>query len=366
MALQRLKENNIILASIILLLIITLLAPNLVPSYPYFIDWKTILALATLFLITTAIRDSGYLDFLAMKIIGKVKGERELAIIFTLLAFLLSMVITNDVTLLVLVPLTLSLQKHVAKDIKKIIIFEAMAVNAGSALTPIGNPQNLYLWHLWDIGFLNFVAYLLPISLLMLLLLLIFLFFTFPKKCMGKMEASGNLEKDMIMVVISILLLIIFVISIDMGFELYIIPLVFIIYLIYGRQVYRHVDWPLLLLFILLFLDFNALGHIPFIEEFLSSRNLSGVSTFIYASLFSQFMSNVPAAVLLGNFTKDMKSLVYGVSVGGNGTIIASLANLIALRYVKDKKWVLDFHKYSIAYFLASFAIVILLYRIIF
>jgi len=363
MNLRSLREDYVLLASLILLLIITLASPNLIVSYPSFINWETLLTLAALFLITTAIKDSQYLDILASRIIKRTKKERNLALILILLAFILSMVITNDVTLLVLVPLTLSLQKYIARDIKKMIIFEAIAVNAGSALTPIGNPQNLYLWQVWNVGFYEFVYLLLPLALLMLALLLLLAFLSFPAKQMEKVEISESWEEKKVLAVISIVLLLLLIGLMDLHMELYIIPIVFLIYLVLNRRVYLHVDWTLLLIFLLFFLDFNAMAQLPIIKDFLTSQNIHGVSAFAYGAIFSQFMSNVPAAIFLSNFTTDFKALVYGVSVGGNGTIIASLANLIALRMVKDKKLFIEFHKYSLLYFAISFIIVFLLLR---
>ncbi len=366
MKLERLKKDYILFASLILLAIITLLYPQLIMQYPSFIDWNTIFILATLFLITTALKDSGYLDLLARKVIKKIRNERNFAVILVILSFFLSMVVTNDVTLLVIIPFTLSLQKYLNKDLSKIIIFEAIAVNSGSILTPIGNPQNIYLWHMWGIGFFNFIAILLPLSILMLVLLLIFIYLIFPRKTIQKMKIKKEIKKDKILGIMSIVFLLVLIAFMHLGIFWYLVPIVFISYAIYGRESYKDVDWALIIIFILFFLNFNALGHIPAIKEFLKDKTMNGASTFIYASVFSQFMSNVPAAILLSNFTKNFKALVYGVSVGGNGTIIASLANLIALRFIKDKKWIIDFHKYSISYFLLTFTIFLLFYYIIF
>ncbi len=358
---ENLRDNYVLLASLILLLIITILAPYLVPQYPYFINWNTILTLAALFLITTAMRDSQYLDITASKAIKRIRKERNLAIMLIFLAFFLSMVITNDVALLILVPLTLSLQKYIAKDIKMMIIFEVLAVNAGSALTPIGNPQNLYLWQIWGIGFYQFMYILFPLTIGMLLILLLFAMFAFPSKCMEKIEIENPKNGNKNLALLSIALLVILIIFMDLRIELYIIPVIFIVYALYGRKTYLHVDWLLLLTFVLFFIDFNALGNLPLITDFLSYQNINGSTAFAYGAIFSQFISNVPAAILLGNFTQDMKMLVYGVSVGGNGTIIASLANLIALRFVRDKKWTWEFHKYSLAYFAVTFLLVLII-----
>ena len=364
MSFQNLKRDYILLSSLLLLAIITLVYPSLISHYSEFIDWKTIAILASLFLITTAMKDSGYLDYVAARVIKRIRGERNLAFALVILAFLLSMIVTNDVTLLVLVPFTLSLQKYLARDIKKIIIFETIGVNVGSALTPIGNPQNIYIWSLWKVSFFQFIFVLLPLVGILLLILLIFLYIIFPKRCLDKIDVKERVEKNTVMATISLIFLFLLIVVMHLDIFWYFLPVIFISYIIYGRKTYLHVDWALILIFILFFLDFNALGHIPSVENFLSSRDLSGLSAFTYGALFSQFMSNVPATILLSNFTTDFKALVYGVSVGGNGIIIASLANLIALRFVRDRKWIWEFHKYSIAYFLLSFGVVAILFLV--
>lgn len=353
--LKNIMRDYVLISSILLLILITAAYPYLVNQYISFISWNTIFILAALFLITTAIKDSRYLDILSAKVVENVKTERNLSLLLVILAFTLSMAITNDVTLLILVPFTLSLQKYVAKDIRKMIIFETIAVNAGSALTPIGNPQNIYLWKIWNIGFYEFMLALLPVWILMLIMLVIFVFLVFPSKEIEKMTVEREMKCDKFLATISVIMLITLIIAMDAGWEIYVIPAVFCVYAIYGRKVYLHVDWALLLVFLIFFVDFNALGHIPFIRNFLASRSLNGLNAIFYGSVFSQFMSNVPAAVLLANFTVDYRALAYGVSIGGNGTIIASLANLISLRFVKDRKWILEFHKYSIIYFAITF-----------
>ena len=358
---RNLRKDYVFIIALLLFIILSILFPSLISKYPYFVDWGTLLTLSALFLITTAIMDSHYLEIISIKIIKKIESERNLALIFVFLAFALSMFITNDVTLLIIVPLTLALQSYVKQDIKKMIIFEALAVNAGSALTPIGNPQNLYLWNLWGIGFGSFILRVYPVSIILLVILIIMVFLIFPSKHLEKIKIGGVKRVDKNLVAISIFLLGAMIVFMDMNLEFYAIPIIFGIYLAYRRRVYLHVDWILILIFLLFFIDFNAIGNIPMIREYFLNQSLSGVKLFTYSAIFSQFMSNVPAAIFLSNFTNDIKSLVYGVSVGGNGIIIASLANLIALRFVKDRKWSIEFHKYSVTYFLITFAIVFFL-----
>jgi len=111
-----------------------------------FIDWKTIRALISLLLITTALKLSNFFEYLSTKSIKYFKTERNLSFVFILLSLFLSMFLTNDITLFILVPLTLAFSSQIKNDLTKLVIFEAIAVNVGSELTPFGNPQNIFLF----------------------------------------------------------------------------------------------------------------------------------------------------------------------------------------------------------------------------
>ncbi len=360
MPIKKLREDYMLLISLVLLLAVSLINPSLISSYPQFVHWGTILILATLFLITTALKTSGFLDSFALRLLLKLSNGRNMALLLILLSFFLSMFITNDVTLLVLVPLTISLGKFMREDIKKVIIFETLAVNAGSALTPVGNPQNIYLWHLWNVSFFAFVIHLLPLCALMLILLILFAFLVFPSKNIEKIEYPVQQKEERFLSYLSLILLLIFIVLMQFNLQLYMVPVVFLAYL-YRPKIYREVDWPLLLIFILFFIDFNAIGRLQPVQSYLSSRSLGPVDVYAYSALFSQGISNVPAAILFSNYTTAYPFLVYGVSVGGNGTLIASLANIIALRFINDRRFILEFHKYSLPYFLVSFILFLLL-----
>ncbi|KAA0011030.1 MAG: DUF1646 domain-containing protein [Thermoplasmata archaeon] len=130
-------------------ILLTIVYPEKVKEYPYFVDWKTILTLAGLLVISTGIKESGYFYHAFRQILVKLKTERALVLFLIFLSALLSTFLTNDVCLFIVVPLTLALQKILRNNIIKMVIFEAIAVNVGSLLTPIGNPQNLFLWHIF-------------------------------------------------------------------------------------------------------------------------------------------------------------------------------------------------------------------------
>lgn len=140
------KQEALLLLLVLLLVCFAVFDPR--PDWRYYelVEWRTIAALTGLLVITTGLKESGYLNQTALGIIGTVSNERSLALLLVLMVALLSMLLTNDVALFITVPLTLSLQRLLNISLLKLIVFEALAVNVGSALTPIGNPQNLFLW----------------------------------------------------------------------------------------------------------------------------------------------------------------------------------------------------------------------------
>jgi Na+/H+ antiporter NhaD/arsenite permease-like protein len=271
-------------------------------------------------------RDTKFLDYISLKILKK-SNRIFIALIF--LTLFLSAIITNDVSLFVIVPLTLIIHRYInmsLKDLEKLIIFEGIAANIGSALTPIGNPQNLFLYHFYNIGALEFIINMLPFEIFGILVILPFLEF---KRYDAKVDIDIEFKKEWI-IYIAIFILVLLCIFECLEF-LYILPLILAV-IIYKRV---RVDWLFLLTFIFLFVDIEGLKRIGIIDIF--SIKCDEIMLMIYSSLLSQIISNVPATVLLSNLYSNWLPIAYGVNVGGNGTLIASFANLITLR-LSDKK----------------------------
>jgi len=205
------KREPLLIALIAFFLILIFISlPSLwlsLRSYPY----QTLLAIISLMMITTAIKESGYLSQIAKRLIIRIRNERYLAIFLLSLSSLLASFLTNDIALFIVIPLTLEIQRRVKKDLEKLVILEAIAVNVGSSLTPIGNPQNLYLWHVQHITFLQFVIQMLLPALLSFILLLIFALILFPKR---KVEIIEGYEKtrDKKIFIISLSILIAFIV----------------------------------------------------------------------------------------------------------------------------------------------------------
>ncbi|NOY11482.1 MAG: hypothetical protein GXO67_05250, partial [Archaeoglobi archaeon] len=167
---NRVGRNAPLVVFVFLLAVISIAFPEKVREYPGFVDWRAVSGLAGLLVITTGLRESGYLSEIAEKLAKSSGTERGIVLRLCLLSALLGATVTNDAAILVVVPITVSLSGVV--NVRRAVTLEAISANAGSTLTPIGNPQNLLLWHQWGVSFTEFVAsMLLPFLIQMLVLL---------------------------------------------------------------------------------------------------------------------------------------------------------------------------------------------------
>jgi Na+/H+ antiporter NhaD/arsenite permease-like protein len=162
--LSRLAEDALLLVLLLALLPLWWWSGEHWRALPSLVDWRTVAALAGLMVLSRALEDSGYLTALGQRLMDRARGERRLALLLVWLSAALAAVITNDVALFIVVPLTLSLRSVAELPVGRLIIFEALAVNAGSALSPMGNPQNLFLWQSRSLGFVEFLLAMLPLA----------------------------------------------------------------------------------------------------------------------------------------------------------------------------------------------------------
>ncbi len=341
-----------------LLVVLVLLLPPLlwlVPTGPVglaaLVDWKTIGALAGLMVLSRGLEASGLIDRMGRRIILRLRSERGLAVALVLFAAGLSAVVTNDVALFVTVPLTLALGRMVALPVGRLVIFQALAVNAGSAASPVGNPQNLFLWQVYGLGFGEFLLAMLPLAAAMLAILLALVPLGFAARRLALPGEGAPLALRPGMMAVSLSAYPAFLALVNAGFALPAAGVVIILYLLLFPSVLRWVDWPLLLVFVLMFVDLGLLGRLPAIAESIPlAMEIPGGAYTLGAGL-SQVMSNVPAAIFLAPFVEDWRALAWGVSVGGFGLAIGSLANLIALRLVREAGMWREFHLWAVPMF---------------
>ncbi len=310
--------------------------PNL--KYIDYIDFRTLGLLFCLMAVMAGFNRLGVFKFVAENMLSKIKSINGLSLILGLLCFFSSMFITNDVALITFVPFTATALKLSSRMDKLIwiVTIETVAANLGSMLTPIGNPQNLYLFSAFHMGLGDFISTILPYALLSLLLILSSSMLTGKGKIEVKNDEISYKFSKAHIVVYSIL----FIIALLTVFRIipYIITVIITVavILIFDRKVILKVDYSLLFTFIFLFIFIGNLGEIKPISDFL--KNIVNGNEVLVGVLSSQIFSNVPATILLSKFTENARALLIGVNLGGLGTLIASMASLISFKFVAKEK----------------------------
>ncbi len=330
------------------------------------VDWQTVGALAGLLAITQGVEKSGMLQATAQRLLARTTTQRSLALLLTASAALLSALVTNDVSLFLLVPLTRVLATQAHLPLARLVVLEALAVNAGSALTPIGNPQNLYLWHRSGESFVGFMGMMLPTVAVMLFWLFVAVWFLVPRTPIAiKADTEGTAKAAPVqprLLALSGVLFVGFVVALDRHWLLAGLGVVFGVFLLSYPRVLRGVDWALLAIIALMFVDLRQLAELPAVAALLGHWPIAeGWRAYLAAVVTSQFISNVPAAILLDGHVRDLPALAAGVSVGGFGCVLGSLANLIALRLAKLPHGLREFHRISIPFLLVCAASALLL-----
>ncbi|MHB2154682.1 SLC13 family permease [Calditrichota bacterium GD2] len=357
-----LRKNIFLVLLFVLSAGLTIIMRQPFQRFPVYVDWHTIVTLSGLLIITTSVKESGFFYFLAYRISRKINNERLLALFLILLSSILSMFLTNDIALFIAVPLTLSLQDISDNDYTKMIVFEAIAVNVGSSLTPIGNPQNIFLWHKWGISFPAFIREMSLFVVFLLMLLLIFTYFNFPAKKIKSNYSHYPVVKNKLFVN-SFILLVLFAIAIELRIDVYFLAIIVLLFLLFYRPVILKADWGLILVFIFVFINVRLLSQLSIVQSFFRQLDFNHAKTLFFAGAFlSQVISNVPATVLLTHFSIDYKIIAYAVNIGGNGLVIASFANLIALNFIKSKSKYFTFHIYSMIFFIVTLILASLIF----
>ncbi|MGY6030291.1 anion transporter [Phytobacter sp. AG2a] len=318
-------------------------------KWPAAIDWHTIITLSGLMLLTKGVELSGYFDVLGRRMVRRFHSERQLGMFMVLAAALLSTFLTNDVALFIVVPLTITLKKLCEIPVNRLIIFEALAVNAGSLLTPIGNPQNILLWGRSGSSFLAFIGQMAPLALAMMLSLLFLCWFCFSNTALRYHSGAKNPDWQPRLVWACLAFYLVFITALELKQELWGLGLVAAGFIVLARRVVLSVDWTLLLVFTAMFIDVHLLIQLPVLHNILSATSqLSPPGLWLTAIGLSQFISNVPATILLLNYVQPDTLLAWAVNVGGFGLLPGSLANLIALRMANDRRIWWRFHLYSL------------------
>ncbi len=303
-------------------LVLTSLYISHIPEYTIK-EFKILLLLFVLFIVVKGLIKSGIISKIALK----VEKGHFIALTLILLTFFLSMLITNDIALLVVVPLTLSLNVN-RKGI--LVILEALSANAGSALTPMGNPQNLFIYLYYNVSPYSFINAIVPFSLILLIFLVITALFIKVQNLFILDKKDNDIKTDKKALIYGVLFIFVLLSVFN------IIPvestIIVIVYVLIFDRASLNIDYSLLFSFLFFFGIANNLKVI------IGPKIIHSKHIFILSALASQLMSNVPATLLFARFTSKWQALLWGANAGGFGSLFGSLANLIAYKlYITDK-----------------------------
>lgn len=301
-----------------------------IPKLSY-IDFKVLILLFNLMVVVAAFKELKVLDSIAIGLLKKCNTYTSISLALVFITFISSMIVTNDVALITFVPLSIVIVRKANINVLKIVIFQTLAANLGSSFTPMGNPQNLFIYSFYNLSPIDFFKITLPIVILAVLFLVLLVFKD------KKMNLSLDLEdvkidnkRDVYLfggLFLIILLSVFHVIDYKVTFLITIVMV-----LILNKKLFSQVDYSLLITFIGFFIFVGNISTMDVVKNFMEGILNSPKSTFLASVLSSQVISNVPATMLLSGFTDHFKELLLGVNIGGMGTLIASLASVISYK----------------------------------
>lgn len=337
-------------------------------DYLSYFDWETIGCLFCVLAVANAFRRIGAFDRIARTAIAHNRQPRVLALAIVFVTAAFSMAFTNDVALIIMLPLSATMLVELGKVRLVPVVFamQALAANLCGMITPFGNPQNLYLYSRYQLGLGEFLgAMALPFAVSVLGIFVVTWWLTGEKA--AKRTGNSTREDDATSEASSVgtstssalsnasevkgskrsvpimpldsrrltlygVLFVVTLLAVFRAIPFWIAVIVIAAAIaIADRKALREVDYALLLTFVCFFVFAGNVSRIPALGEALGP--LMDQWGLLVSALTSQVISNVPAAVILSHFTAAWQSLLVGVNVGGAGTFVGSLASLIVIRY---------------------------------
>ena len=330
-AIKKFLSKNVVLAVALSAAMITMFIVRPDAQYAGYFDFITLTCLFCVLAVVNALNDIGLFTFLAKKIITVFHTKRNMIIALVWITLVGSMFIANDMALLTFLPLGyMVLEKtNDKKNMAFTFIMQTVAANLGGMLTPFGNPQNLYIYSHFNIPTGEFVSIMLLPFIASVTAVTLCCFFIKNEKI--EFVDDGEKIEDMPRL---ILYLVLFALAIVIVFNIipYVTGLLVIIpvLLFADRDALKKTDYGLLLTFAAFFVFSGNLSRVDAVRELFSF--ILEKNTLLVSALSCQFISNVPTAVLLSQFTDNYRELLMGVNIGGTGTLISSLASLITFR----------------------------------
>lgn len=324
------KQNTVTCIAFLAAILTCIIVPPDKEYLGYF-DFKTLTCLFCVLAVVCALKNVNFFYMLARKIVQLFKNARMSVLALVYITFIGSMLIANDMALMTFLPLGYLVVKKTGQEkyMAFTFVMQNIAANLGGMLTPFGNPQNLYLYTKFEIPNLEFMQIMAPpfiIAVLLITICCIVFVKPEPLQLDDKQFVVEPVRTTIYLLLFALSIIIVFR-GIPYWIGLIIIPIVL---LFMDCEALKNVDYGLLFTFVFFFIFSGNLARIDLIRNIFSK--LLETSTLLVSVLSCQFISNVPSAILLSQFTDNYAELLLGVNIGGVGTLIASLASLITFR----------------------------------
>ncbi len=325
-------KTNIIFCIVLLLAIVTMFIVPPDAEYVGYFDFNTLSCIFSLLLIVACLEKINFFQKVAKWIVKRFKNSRSIIMGLIFITYFSALINANDMALITFLPLSYLVLKYTnnLKYMGFTFVMQNIASNLGGMITPIGNPQNLYLFNFYNISVLEFFKIMALPTLFSLVLIIACVFFIKPEKLTYEDSEDLSMSKPKLICYLIMFLLILLVVVRVLKWY-WVLPAMVVAIMFIDIKAFTIVDYTIPLTFVLFFIFSGNLARIPAINDFLVSV-IDG-NTFLCGYLSCQLISNVPTAILLSNFTGNYAELLVSVNVASLGIIFSSLSGIIALRH---------------------------------
>ena len=296
-----------------------------------YFEWKTLVALFCMLTVVAGLKNTNVFELISRKLISLFKTRRSMIYCLVFGTFFFDMIVANDMSLITFLPLTYIVLHTTGNDkyLAPTFILQTIAANMGGMITPHGNPQNMYIYNFYSVPTPEFMMALLPQCIAVLLMLIIAGFFFKNEKLELVNDEKFEVDKKKL-IVYAVLFVVVILTIFRVIPHLITLAITIVTVLITDYKRFKYVDYGLLATFCVFFVFSGNMARIDIIQSFV--QGIVADNTLLAGLISCQFISNVPTAVFLSNFTRNWQDLLVAVNVGSLGIIISSLASLITLK----------------------------------
>ncbi len=341
-------REKLLVTLLILFLLFLIYDHSLVERIPKYVNIDAFIVIFTLLVISRSIHVSGLTNRIAVRILSRTKSSPRATLFYiVLITYLLAPLIMNDGAIFVMVPLVIVVAELSGHEEALLVTLVAISANLASIILPIGNPQDIVIWTHYGISLPEYVLASLPLYFLSLGILVLYVVLLSRKLVIKELPLLPRIRLDKKLTAVSIASLIAIIVTAQLKNPLIGLIITLALILLSRPRILIEVDYPLLAVFLLMFIDFSEIPHLLGIQSLISM--LDPIQVYGVSLVLSQGISNVPATIALIRHTAYWKSLFAGVNIGGVGFLPGSMANIIALRLSRMKTC--DYHRYALPFF---------------